>query len=61
MRAWSVPLVARDGRILGTFGTYFRTPREPRAEEGSVVEALAQSAAGIVEATPRCPVDAIPA
>ena len=51
--AWSVPLVARDGRILGTFGTYFRTPREPRPEERSVVEALAQIATGIVEAMPR--------
>jgi GAF domain-containing protein len=53
--AWSVPLVASDGRILGTFGTYFRTPREPRPEERSAVEALAAIATGIVEAAARTP------
>ena len=53
--AWSVPLVAGDGRILGTFGTYFRTAREPRPEERSVVEALARTAAGIIEAMSRRP------
>jgi len=53
--AWSVPLVASDGRILGTFGTYFRTAREPRPEERSAVEALARIATGIVEAMPRSP------
>jgi hypothetical protein len=36
-----VPILAQDGRVLGTFGTYFRQPREPRPEERSFVEPLA--------------------
>ena len=47
--AWSVPLVASDGRVLGTFGTYFRDQRPPLPAERSFVEALANVAAGIVE------------
>jgi GAF domain-containing protein len=47
--AWSVPLVTAEGRVLGTFGTYFRQPRAPRPEERSFVEKLAQIATQIVE------------
>lgn len=47
--AWSVPLLTAEGRVLGTFGTYFRQPRAPRPEERSFVEGLAQIATQIVE------------
>ena len=39
--AWSLPLKSRDGRVVGTFGTYFRQRREPTAQEIADVTALA--------------------
>ena len=45
--AWSMPIKAADGTVLGTLGTYFRTQRSPSAEEVKSVEVLA-SAAGLV-------------
>jgi two-component sensor histidine kinase len=47
--AWSQPILARDGRVLGTFGTYFRTRREPDATERRLVETLAHTAALAIE------------
>jgi PAS domain S-box-containing protein len=47
--AWSMPILARDGRVLGTFGTYFRERREPEALERQVVEVLARTAALAIE------------
>jgi PAS domain S-box-containing protein len=47
--AWSMPIKARDGRVLGTFGTYFREHREPTALERQVVEILARTAALAIE------------
>lgn len=47
--AWSMPIKARDGRVLGTFGTYFRECREPTALESQVVEILARTAALAIE------------
>lgn len=47
--AWSMPILARDGRVLGTFGTYFRERREPEALEREVVEVLARTAAIAIE------------
>lgn len=47
--AWSMPIKARDGRVLGTFGTYFRECREPTAWERQVVEILARTAALAIE------------
>ena len=49
--AWSVPIVGGDGRVLGTFGTYFREPREPRPDERSSVESLARIARMVIERT----------
>lgn len=49
--AWSLPIRARDGRVLGTFGTYFRECREPRILERQTVEVLAQTAALAIERT----------
>lgn len=47
--AWSMPIKARDGRVLGTFGTYFRECRQPTALEQQVVEILARTAALAIE------------
>lgn len=49
--AWSLPILARDGRVLGTFGTYFRECRPPRTLERQTVEVLAQTAALAIERT----------
>jgi len=43
--AWSFPIKAGDGRVLGTFGTYYRLSRTPTAEEYEAVERLAAVAA----------------
>jgi len=40
----------QDGRVLGTFGTYFRDVREPTPLEVTAVRALATAAARAVEA-----------
>ena len=47
--AWSMPIIAHDGAVLGTFGTYFRECREPTADERSVVEVLVRTAAIAIE------------
>jgi GAF domain-containing protein len=43
--AWSVPIKSADGKVLGTFGTYFRSRRTPTPEERNCVEQLAEAAA----------------
>ena len=43
--AWSVPIKSAAGRVLGTFGTYFRTLRTPQPHERQRVEELAAAAA----------------
>jgi GAF domain len=45
--AWSMPVKAGDGKVLGTLGTYFRERHSPTPEEISSVEVLA-AAAGLV-------------
>jgi CHASE3 domain sensor protein len=47
--AWSQPITASDGRVLGTFGTYFRETREPTPFERQSVEMLARTAALAIE------------
>lgn len=48
--AWSMPIrSSRDGRVLGTFGTYFRTVRMPEPTEVAAVAALAAVAASALE------------
>jgi GAF domain-containing protein len=43
--AWSMPIKSPDGKVLGTFGTYFRDRRLPSPEERRGVEQLATAAA----------------
>lgn len=42
--AWSMPIHAADGKVLGTIGTYFRACRGPDAAEQQLVEVLARTA-----------------
>ena len=46
--AWSMPIKAPDGRVLGTFGTYFRERRLPTTAERDGVELLAAAAAEVL-------------
>jgi len=48
--AWSMPIKAPDGRVLGTFGTYFREQRRPTAAEREGVALLAEVAAAAIGA-----------
>ena len=43
--AWSCPIKSDEGRVLGTFGTYFREERLPSDEEQARVVRLAAIAA----------------
>jgi GAF domain-containing protein len=44
--AWSMPIKSlRDGRVLGTFGTYYRDVRRPSRQEMEAVGTLAAAAA----------------
>lgn len=43
--AWSMPIKAADGRVLGTLGTYYRERRMPTEDERRGVEVLAHAAA----------------
>lgn len=40
LSAWSMPIKTGEGRVLGTFGTYFRERREPTATERATVAQL---------------------
>lgn len=51
--AWSMPIKAKDGRVLGTFGTYFREHRQPTAQERATVGLLASAAAVAISASSR--------
>lgn len=43
--AWSMPIKTPEGRVLGTFGTYYRERRQPTSEERTGVALLATAAA----------------
>jgi GAF domain-containing protein len=43
--AWSMPIKSSEGRVLGTFGTYYREQREPTPAEREAVTTLASAAA----------------
>ena len=47
--AWSMPVKASDGRVLATFGTYFRERRVPTDAEREAVRILAAAAARVLE------------
>ena len=48
--AWSMPIKsASDGKVLGTFGTYYKDVRKPTPEELEAVRVLAAAAARVLE------------
>ena len=47
--AWSMPIKTPEGKVLGTFGTYFRNRRTPTAEEQAGAGILASAAALVLE------------
>lgn len=49
--AWSMPIKAKDGTVLGTFGTYFREKRRPDATEIDAVQLFSNVAARVLEAS----------
>ena len=48
--AWSMPIKSPEGKVLGTFGTYFREHREPTTGERETVALLAAIAAQAIAA-----------
>src|ERR1700682_5458830 len=46
---WSTPILSSAGRVLGTFATYYREPRNPTAEERKVLERFTQIASIALE------------
>ena len=46
--AWSLPIKSAEGRVLGTFGTYYREHREPTPQEREAVQILASTAARVI-------------
>ncbi|HLP11232.1 MAG TPA: GAF domain-containing protein [Flavobacteriales bacterium] len=46
--AWSLPIKTIEGKVLGTFGTYFREKRIPTANEIRGVEVLANAVAMVL-------------
>ena len=48
--AWSQAIRSAEGKVPGTFGTYYRDRRLPTAEERSGVERLAVAVAGVLAA-----------
>jgi hypothetical protein len=52
--AWSMPIKAVDGRVLGTFGTYYRDRRTPTiAEQDGVEQLVAAAAVALTGSLPR--------
>jgi GAF domain-containing protein len=49
--AWSMPIKDASGRVLGTFGTYFREKRTPTQAEMQAVARLVEAAAKAIAAS----------
>jgi len=46
--AWSIPIKSDTGKVLGTFGTYFRDKKSPSTKNIEAVKSLASEAAHIL-------------
>jgi PAS domain S-box-containing protein len=46
---WSRPILSSDGRVLGTFATYYREPRSPTPRENNVIEQITDLASIVIE------------
>ncbi|MGZ8544785.1 MAG: GAF domain-containing protein [Flavisolibacter sp.] len=49
--AWSMPIKTIEGKVIGTFGTYYREEREPSEKEIEAMNELAQVAAQVLTNT----------
>lgn len=47
--AWSMPILDKTGRVLGTFGTYFNEKREPSPAEIDAVTQFVKLAADVLQ------------
>lgn len=47
--AWSMPIKDSKGEVIGTFGTYFRTNRQPSEDEIEAISLLTKTVAHILE------------
>lgn len=52
--AWSMPIKSGSGKVLGTFGTYYRDVRHPTTQELDAVRALATAAARALDVSADC-------
>jgi PAS domain S-box-containing protein len=48
---WSTPILASDGRVLGTFAIYAREPRGPTSQEHNITEQVTHLASIAIERT----------
>jgi PAS domain S-box-containing protein len=46
---WSTPIFSSQGRVLGTFATYYREPRKPILHERNVIEQITDLASIAIE------------
>lgn len=46
---WSMPIIAGDGRILGTFVNYYREPKEPTERDLEVISMVTRTTAIAIE------------
>ena len=46
---WSIPILARGRKVLGTFAMYHREPREPTARDLMLVDLITQTAALVID------------
>ncbi len=49
---WSTPVQGADGRLLGTFAIYYRTPRSPTMDELEAIKHVISSASEAILAGP---------
>jgi PAS domain S-box-containing protein len=46
---WSSPILSSEGKVLGTFATYYREPRSPTAQELGLIEQVTHLASIAIE------------
>ena len=46
---WSTPILASDGRVLGTFATYYRETRSPNLQEDNIIDQITNLASIAIE------------
>jgi two-component sensor histidine kinase len=46
---WSMPILAADGRVLGTFANYYREPRQPTERDLEVISMVTRTTAIAIE------------